>query len=79
MPYKVLVVAPTSFFSDYGCHVRILEEVTHLEALGHRMIICTYHNGDDLPGLEIRRSWGVPWVKRPVEAATAIGCTWTVC
>lgn len=66
MPYKVLVVAPTSFFSDYGCHVRILEEVTHLEALGHRMIICTYHNGDDLPGLEIRRSWGVPWIQRPV-------------
>ena len=23
---RILSVAPTSFFNDYGCHVRILEE-----------------------------------------------------
>jgi glycosyltransferase involved in cell wall biosynthesis len=60
------MVAPTSFFSDYGCHVRILSEVTHLQDLGHEVIVSTYHNGDNLPGLDIRRSWGVPWIKRPV-------------
>jgi hypothetical protein len=21
--YRVLMIAPTSFFSDYGCHIRI--------------------------------------------------------
>lgn len=70
MPYKVLMVAPTSFFSDYGCHVRILSEVTHLQELGHQVIICTYHNGNNLPGLQIRRSWGVPWIKRPVVGSS---------
>lgn len=70
MPYKVLMVAPTSFFSDYGCHVRILAEATHLQSLGHQVTICTYHNGDDLPGLEIRRSWGVPWIRRPVVGSS---------
>ncbi|MEZ4582116.1 MAG: hypothetical protein R3A10_10865 [Caldilineaceae bacterium] len=24
--HRVLFIAPTSFFADYGCHVRILEE-----------------------------------------------------
>ncbi len=70
MPYKVLMVAPTSFFSDYGCHVRILSEVNNLLPLGHQVIISTYHNGDNLPGLDIRRSWGVPWVKRPVVGSS---------
>lgn len=58
------MVAPTSFFADYGCHVRILEEVRALEALGHRVRISTYHNGDDLPGLDVRRSVDVPWLRR---------------
>ena len=66
MPYKVLMVAPTSFFADYGCHVRILAEVTNLQNLGHRVTICTYHNGDDVQGLDIRRGWGPPWIQRPV-------------
>jgi glycosyltransferase involved in cell wall biosynthesis len=66
LPYKVLMIAPTSFFSDYGCHVRILAEATHLQDLGHRVIICTYHNGDNLAGLDIRRGWGPPWINRPI-------------
>ncbi len=58
------MVAPTSFFADYGCHVRILEEVRALEARGHTVRVCTYHNGRDLPGVDIRRSVDVPWLKR---------------
>ena len=61
MPYRVLMIAPTSFFADYGCHVRILEETLALQARGHRVTICTYHNGDDVAGLNIRRSLDVPW------------------
>ncbi|HYI16153.1 MAG TPA: glycosyltransferase family 4 protein, partial [Thermomicrobiales bacterium] len=54
----------TSFFADYGCHVRILEEVRALQGRGHTVRVCTYHNGRDLPGVDIRRSVDVPWLKR---------------
>jgi glycosyltransferase involved in cell wall biosynthesis len=61
---RILMVAPTSFFADYGCHVRILEEVRALQARGHSVRVCTYHNGDNVPDVEIRRSVDVPWLKR---------------
>lgn len=61
--YRVLMIAPTSFFADYGCHVRILEEVRALQKEGCRVVICTYHNGQDLPGLEIHRTMSIPWRK----------------
>jgi len=59
--YRVLMVAPTSFFADYGCHVRILEEARALQRLGHRVTIVTYRNGRNLPGLDIRRTLPIPW------------------
>ena len=58
------MVAPTSFFADYGCHVRILEEVRALQARGHRVRVVTYHNGDNLPGTDIQRTVGLPWRTR---------------
>ena len=60
-PYRILMVAPTSFFSDYGCHVRILEEARILRKLGHSVSIVTYYKGRDLPNLEIVRTRPVPW------------------
>lgn len=63
--YRVLKVAPTSFFSDYGCHVRIYEETRWLQGAGHRVAICTYATGRDLPGLDIRRSPHLPWRQSP--------------
>ncbi len=59
--YRVLMIAPTSFFADYGCHVRILEEARILQKLGHRVTIVTYRNGQDVPGLDIRRTLPIPW------------------
>lgn len=59
--YSVLMLAPTSFFADYGCHVRILEEATVLQKLGQRVTIATYYNGNDVPGLDIRRTLPIPW------------------
>jgi glycosyltransferase involved in cell wall biosynthesis len=57
--YNVLMVAPTPFFADYGCHVRIAEEVKFLTSLGNRVYIVTYHDGRDIPGFSIERvSWG---------------------
>lgn len=59
--YRILKVAPTSFFADYGCHVRIFEETRILQKLGNRVTICTYHTGRDLDGLDIRRALNTPW------------------
>lgn len=55
------MVAPTPFFSDRGCHIRIYEEARALQRLGLRVRILTYSAGRDLPGLEIKR--GGSWVK----------------
>lgn len=70
MPYRILAIAPTSFFSDYGAHVRILEEITHLLQRGHSVLLCTYHMGNDVPGVMIRRSVDVPW-KRGVVVGSS--------
>lgn len=59
--YRILMVAPTSFFADYGCHVRILEETRILQKLGHEVTIITYRNGNDVPGIDIRRTLPIPW------------------
>jgi glycosyltransferase involved in cell wall biosynthesis len=64
------MIAPTSFFADYGCHIRIWQEARALQKLGHRVVINTYHNGDDMPGLEIHRSWDVPWIKRAMVGSS---------
>ncbi len=55
------MVAPTSFFSDTGCHVRILEEARALQARGHEVSICTYRKGRDLEGFAIHRTLPLPW------------------
>lgn len=61
---RILMIAPTSFFADYGCHVRILEEVRALQVRGHSVRVCTYHNGNDVPGVDVRRSVDIPWLRR---------------
>ena len=55
------MIAPTSFFADYGCHVRILEETRTLQKLGHHVTIATYHNGKNVEGIDIRRTLPIPW------------------
>lgn len=60
-PARVLMIAPTSFFGDYGGHIRILEETLALQRLGHSVQIVTYYKGKDVPGLDIRRTPPLPW------------------
>jgi glycosyltransferase involved in cell wall biosynthesis len=78
----ILMIASTSFFADYGCHVRIWQEIRSLQKLGHRVILVTYHNGDDMPEIDIRRSWDVPWIKRVMVGSTRhklycdVGLSW---
>ena len=60
-PFRVLMVAPTSFFADYGCHVRILEESLVLRRLGHQVTVVTYYKGRPIAGLDIVRTPPLPW------------------
>ena len=60
------MIAPTSFFLDYGCHVRIREEARVLQKFGHAVKIVTYPLGRDLPGFDIERALPIPY-KSPKE------------
>lgn len=60
---RILAVAPTSFFADYGCHVRILQQITALQARGHQIRLLTYPTGRDVPGIAISRAWGWPGMR----------------
>jgi glycosyltransferase involved in cell wall biosynthesis len=64
------MLAPTMFFADYGCHVRILEEAVILRKLGHRVTILAYPNGNDIAGLDVRRCWGVPFNYRVIVGSS---------
>jgi len=78
---KVLAIAPTPFFGDYGCHVRIVEEVTALARRGIETSIATYPFGRDVPGMRVRRGArflgrhrvdpGSSFRKFPMDAALA--------
>lgn len=61
---KILMIAPTPFFADRGCHVRIMEQARSLINRGHEVLICTYPIGRDVPGLQVRRSPRVPWYNK---------------
>ena len=58
---RILMIAPTPYFSDRGCHVRIYEEARALCSLGHDVRIVTYHIGRDMPGIPVTRIPAIPW------------------
>lgn len=62
--YKAAMIAPTPFFSDRGCHVRILEEIKVLQKNGVDISLCTYHIGRDIPGIDIHRILNIPWYNK---------------
>ena len=64
LSFKVLMIAPTPYFSDRGCHVRIYEEAKALIAKGHNVEICTYHLGRNIAGIPTHRIPTVPWYKK---------------
>jgi len=58
---RVMMLAPTTYFSDCGCHVRIYEEARALVRRGHNVRIVTYHPGRDMPGIPTLRIPRIPW------------------
>ncbi len=61
---KILMIAPTPYFADRGCHVRIYEEARALTNLGHEVRVVTYHLGRDMTGISTCRIPSVPWYKK---------------
>lgn len=51
----VLHIAPTPFFSDRGCHIRIAGIVDCLAELGYQNLVCTYHHGREVDGVNTSR------------------------
>ncbi|NJN81200.1 MAG: glycosyltransferase family 4 protein [Caldilineaceae bacterium] len=64
------MIAPTSFFADYGCHVRILEEARVLQRMGHVVTVVTYHNGRLIADIRIERTLPIPW-RRDYEVGSS--------
>lgn len=61
---RILMIAPTPYFSDRGCHVRIYEEARALQARGHQVRIVSYHLGRDLEPVPVDRIVEVPWYQK---------------
>ncbi len=70
VPLKILMIAPTPFFADRGCHMRILGEIRALQNLGYEIILCTYHIGRDIPGIKTERIVKIPWYNK-LEAGSS--------
>lgn len=51
----ILHIAPTPFFSDRGCHIRIEGIVNCLDKLQFENVVCTYHHGRDIKGVNSKR------------------------
>ena len=60
MTAPIVHIGPTPFFSNRGCHIRILNEIRGLASAGRRVLLCTYGLGRDIEGTDIRRIWAIP-------------------
>jgi glycosyltransferase involved in cell wall biosynthesis len=61
---KVLMIAPTPYFSDRGCHVRIYEEARTLQKMNIDVRIATYHLGRNMGEIPTYRIPPIPWYKK---------------
>ena len=55
-PLDILMIAPTPFFENRGCHFRIKEEAKALQGAGKTVLIATFGQGEEVKGLDISRS-----------------------
>lgn len=61
---RILMLAPTPYFADRGCHVRIYEQAHALRSVGHDVRIVTYHLGRDMPDIPVIRIPAIPWYNK---------------
>jgi glycosyltransferase involved in cell wall biosynthesis len=61
---RILMVAPTPYFSDRGCHVQIYEVARSQQLNGNSVVIVTYHLGRDIGEIPIYRIPPVPWYRK---------------
>ncbi|MBI1833791.1 MAG: glycosyltransferase family 4 protein [Candidatus Andersenbacteria bacterium] len=60
-PRRILMIAPTPFFADRGCHVQIAEEIWALQRQGYEVRLVTYGLGRDVPYIKTDRIGFFPW------------------
>jgi glycosyltransferase involved in cell wall biosynthesis len=61
---RVLMVAPTPYFSDRGCHVQIYEVARSQQLNGNDVAIVTYHLGNDIGDIPTYRIPPIPWYRK---------------
>lgn len=61
---RILMLAPTPYFADRGCHVRIFEEARVVKQFGHDVRLVTYHLGRDMAGITTERIMSIPWYRK---------------
>ena len=70
-PKRILHVAPTPFFSDRGCHIRIRGLVRALNELGTTNRVCTYPIGRDDDSVDTVRTLPVPGYRKTAAGPSA--------
>jgi len=68
---KILHIVPTPFFASRGCHMRILGEIRALQRRGYESVVVTYHNGEEVENLAIKRTIRIPWYNK-LEAGPSL-------
>src|SRR3989338_235766 len=61
---KILMLAPTPFFSDRGCHIRVLNSYLKLNREGNTTTLITYPIGRDISGVNVKRVMNLPGYKK---------------
>ncbi|HEY54173.1 MAG TPA: glycosyltransferase family 4 protein [Caldilineae bacterium] len=52
---RILAIAPTAFYADYGCHIRIRGQLRALQGAGHEIRLVTYPAGRATSDLAVTR------------------------
>lgn len=57
---KILMLAPTPFFSDRGCHIRVLNSYLRLKSEGNQIKLITYPIGRNIMDIKPIRTANIP-------------------
>lgn len=60
----VIMIAPTPFFADRGCHTRIYGHIKALQKIGYKIKLVTYGLGREIDDVETIRCFNFPWYKK---------------